>query len=203
MNYTLHHGDLPNGLDLGPVVAADCEMTGLNPWRDHLCLMQLAGRDGHAHLVKFKRGEYNAPNTTKLMANPNVVKIFHVGATDLAFIYNYLRVEVRPVFCTKVASRLARTNTDIHSMKQLIKEFLDIDFKKTHQQSDWGADAYSPEQLEYAAADVQHLHVLYDKLSALLEREGRMDLAKGCFDFLPIRARLDLGGWPEEHFLGH
>lgn len=203
MEYTLHHGDLPDGLDLGAVVAVDGEMMGLNAWRDRLCMLQFCGEHGDIHLVKFGRGEYHAPNIVKLFADDKVVKILHCAVTDMAFAYRWLGVRMENVFCTKVASRIARTNTDMHSMKYLIKEYLDIEFKKTHQTSDWGAETYSPEQLDYAASDVLHLHALREKLMELLLREGRAELAEACFKFLPYRAVLDLNGWPEEGLLGY
>jgi len=190
MEYTLHHGDLPAGLNLGSVIAVDGEMTGLNPWRDRLCMLQIAGENGDIHLVK-------------VLGDPSVTKILHVAVTDTAFVYKWLGVLMQPLFCTKVASRIARTNTENHSMKYLIKEYLEIDFKKTHQTSDWGAETYSPEQLEYAASDVVHLHKLREKLTELLKREGRTELADACFKFLPTRAVLDLYGWPEEGLLGY
>lgn len=203
MNIKLHHGDLPAGLHLGSVVAVDCEMGGLNPWRDRIFLTQIKGEGDDIHLVKFGRGEYNAPNLSKVLSDPKVTKIFHVARTDCTFLQRWLGVTVAPVFCTKVASRIARTNTDIHSMKFLLKEYLGVEVSKHYQCSDWGAEEYTKEQMEYAASDVLYLHALRDKLIQLLQREGRTDLAKGCFDFLPTRSKLDLYGWPEEAFLGH
>lgn len=195
----LHHGDLPDGLSLGPVVAVDGEMMGLNPYRDRLCLVQLSAGDGEAHLVKFDGTDYSAPNLKALLSSPDVEKIFHVARTDLAVMKHWLGVTVAPVFCTKVASRLCRTFTERHGMKDLIKELLHVDFSKGVQQtSDWGAPDLSPEQLSYAADDVLYLHRLRDVLTALLRREGRWEMAQACFRFLPTRAELDLGGWPED-----
>lgn len=202
---TIHYykNDLPAGLDLGPVVAVDGEMMGLNPYRDRLCLVQLSSGDGNAHLVHFADRDFSAPNLKKLLADKNVVKIFHVARTDLAVMKHWLGVTVAPVFCTKVAARLVRTFTERNGMKDLIKEVLGIDFAKGMQQtSDWGAPELTEEQKVYAADDVLYLHQLREKLIELLKRENRMHLAEACFDYLPYRAELDLGGWPEE-MLGH
>lgn len=195
----LHHGDLPEGLSLGPLVAVDGEMMGLDPYRDRLCLVQLSAGDGDAHLVKFDGKDYSAPRLKALLSDPEVEKIFHVARTDLATMKHWLGITVAPVFCTKVASRLCRTFTDRHGMKDLIRELLHVDFSKGVQQtSDWGAAELTPEQLTYAADDVLYLHRLREKLIALLEREGRLALAQACFRFLPWRADLDLGHWPED-----
>ncbi len=195
----LHHGDLPEGLSLGPIVAVDGEMMGLDPYRDRLCLVQLSAGDGDAHLVKFDGKDYSAPRLKALLADPAVEKIFHVARTDLAVMKHWLGVTVAPVFCTKVASRLCRTFTERHGMKDLIRELLHVDFSKGVQQtSDWGAAELTPEQLAYAADDVLYLHRLRETLIALLEREGRLALAQACFRFLPWRAELDLGHWPED-----
>lgn len=203
---TIHYykNDLPAGLDLGAVVAVDGEMMGLQPYRDRLCLVQLSSGDGNAHLVHFADRDFSAPNLKKLLADKNVLKIFHVARTDLAVMKHWLGVRVAPVFCTKVASRLCRTSTDRHGMKDLIKDLLGIPFEKliTMSMSDWGAPELTEEQKAYAADDVLYLHQLRDKLIALLKRENRLELAQGCFDFLPYRAELDLGNWPEE-MLGH
>ena len=199
MTIHLYHGDLPDSLDLGAVVAVDGEMMGLNPFRDRLCLVQLSSGDGNAHLVKFDGKDYSAPNLKKLLANPDVVKIFHVARTDVAVMRHWLGVRVAPVFCTKVASRLCRTYTERHSMKDLIRDVLGVEFNKGAQQtSDWGAPELTPEQQSYAADDVLYLHALRDKLTAMLEREGRLQLAEECFNFIPTRAELDLGGWAED-----
>lgn len=199
MTVHLHHGDLPDGLDLGPIVAVDGEMMGLHPHRDRLCLVQLSSGDGDAHLVKFNGKEYDAPNLKALLSSPDVEKIFHCARTDLAFMKHWLGVAVAPVFCTKIASKLCRTYTERQGMKELIRELLKIDFSKGAQQtSDWGAEELSPEQLSYAADDVLYLHRLREELIKLLEREDRMELAQACFRFLPYRAELDLGGWPDD-----
>lgn len=199
MTVHLHHGDMPDGLDLGPIVAVDGEMMGLNPYRDRLCLVQLSAGDGDAHLVKFRGKDYAAPNLKRLLGSPEVEKIFHCGLTDLAFMKHWLGVSVAPVFCTKIASKLCRTYTERHGMKDLIKELLKVDFSKGAQQtSDWGVEELSSEQLSYAADDVLYLHRLREELIKLLERENRLELAKACFRFLPYRAELDLGGWPDD-----
>lgn len=199
MTIYLHHGDLPNDLDLGSVVAVDGEMMGLSPYRDRLCLLQFSAGDGDAHLVKFDGKDYSAPNIKALMAHPNVLKIFHFARTDLAYIRYWLNVRCAPVFCTKIASRFARTFAPRHGMKDLIKELLQIDFTKGQQQtSDWGHDTLSEEQMSYAADDVLYLHALKDELVKLLHRENRMELAQAAFDYLPFRAEMDLGGWPDD-----
>lgn len=201
-NY-LHRGDLPDGLDLGPVVAIDSETMGLHPARDRLCLVQLSAGDGNAHLVQVVPGDAAAPNLTRLLADPGTLKLFHFGRFDIAVLLNRFGVLTRPVYCTKIASRLVRTYTDRHGLKDLVREMLDIDISKQQQSSDWGAAELSPAQLDYAASDVLHLHRLRDALDARLEREGRRDLAQACFDFLPERARLDLAGWDEVDIFAH
>lgn len=201
-NY-LHRGDLPDGLDLGPVVAIDSETMGLHPARDRLCLVQLSAGDGNAHLVQVMPGDAAAPNLTRLLADPGTLKLFHFGRFDIAVLLNRFGVLTRPVYCTKIASRLVRTYTDRHGLKDLVREMLDIDISKQQQSSDWGAAELSPAQLDYAASDVLHLHRLRDALDARLEREGRRDLAQACFDFLPERARLDLAGWDEVDIFAH
>lgn len=204
MTIYYYKNDLPAGLDLGSVVAVDGEMMGLNPFRDRLCLVQLSSGDGNAHLVHFADRDFSAPNLKKLLADKNVLKIFHVAVTDVAVMKQWLGVRVAPVFCTKVAARLARTYTDRNGMKDLIKEVLGIDFAKGPQQtSDWGAPELTEEQKSYAADDVLYLHKLRDRLVELLKRENRMELAQGCFDFIPYRAELDLGGWPDEILRHH
>lgn len=203
MTIYYYKNDLPDGLNLGPVVAVDGEMMGLNPYRDRLCLVQLSSGDGNAHLVHFADRDFSAPNLKKLLGDKDTVKIFHVARTDLAVMKHWLGVRVAPVFCTKVAARLCRTFTDRHGMKDLIREILGIDFAKGAQQtSDWGAAELTEDQKVYAADDVLYLHQLKDKLTELLKREGRLELAQACFDFLPYRAELDLGGWSDE-MLGH
>ena len=197
MSMSVHERDLPAAVDLGPVVAVDTETMGLRPERDRLRLVQLSAGDGHAHLVRFRGDAYEAPNLVRLLADPKVEKVFHFARFDLAVLRRYLGVMARPVFCTKIASKLARTYTDRHGLKELCQELLGIDLSKQMQSSDWGAVDLSEAQLTYAANDVLHLHRLRARLSAMLERDGRQALARACFDFLPSRAELDLAGWPD------
>ena len=199
----LYRGDLPDDLDLGPVVAVDTEAIGLDPHRDRLCLVQLSAGDGSAHLVQLPKTPAPAPNLERLLADGNVLKLFHFGRFDIAALYNWFGVLSAPVYCTKIASRLARTYTDRHSLKALTSELLGIDLSKQQQSSDWGAEELSDAQLAYAASDVLHLHALKEKLDAMLAREGRTELAQACFDFLPHRARLDIAGWPEIDIFAH
>jgi ribonuclease D len=199
----LHQGDLPDGLDLGPVVAIDCETMGLNPLRDRLCVVQLSGGDGNAHLVQVAMGQTRAPNLERLLTDRDVLKLFHFGRFDIAAMYHAFGALAAPVYCTKIASKLIRTYTDRHGLKYLLQELLGVDISKQQQSSDWGADALSAAQLDYAASDVLYLHALRDRLDAMLAREGRTDLAQACFDFLPMRARLDLAGWPETDIFAH
>ena len=199
----LYRDDLPAGLSLGPVVAIDTETMGLNPHRDRLCLAQLSGGDGNAHLVQFSRGSYNAPNLKTMLADPKVLKLFHFGRFDIAVLEHHLGVRCQPVYCTKIAARLTRTFTDKFGLKDLCKELLGVDLSKQQQTSDWGADNLTDEQLAYAASDVLHLHALKAKLDALLEREGRTELAQAAFRYLPDRARLDLAGWPDVDIFAH
>ena len=198
MTIHLHQNDLPEGLDLGPVVAIDTETMGLDPRRDRLCLVQLSSGDGEAHLVQIDRGQTEAPNLTKLLTDPKVVKLFHFGRFDIAALENAFGVVTSPVWCTKIASRLVRTFTDRHGLKYLLQELVGVDVSKQQQTSDWGAADLSDAQLEYAASDVLHLHKLKDALEERLKRENRLGLAQACFDFLPARAHLDLLGWGEE-----
>ncbi len=203
MTVTLHHGDLPDGLKLGPVVAIDTETMGLNPLRDRLCLMQLSGGDGNAHLVQFAAGAYEAPNVKALLANANVLKLFHFGRFDIAVLRQHLGILSAPVYCTKIASKIARTFTDRHGLKDLCKELLNVDLSKHQQTSDWGAADLTQDQLAYAASDVLYLHALRQRLDAMLAREGRLELALACFAFLPIRAQLDLTGFAEVEIFEH
>ena len=203
MAISLHRGDLPADLSLGPVVAVDTETMGLNPHRDRLCLVQLSAGDGNAHLVQIARGPANAPRLAALLADPKVLKLFHFGRFDIAALEHALGVRCEPVYCTKIAARLVRTFTDRWGLKDLCRELLGVDLSKQQQTSDWGAETLSEEQLAYAASDVLHLHALKAKLDALLEREGRTELAQAAFTFLPARARLDLAGWPEEDIFAH
>ena len=199
----LYKGDLPDGLDLGPVVAIDCETMGLIPHRDRLCVVQMSSGDGNAHLVQIEKGQSQAPNLTKMLADPNVLKLFHFGRFDIAVLLHTFGVRTAPVYCTKIASKLIRTYTDRHGLKNLLDALLGIDISKQQQMSDWGAETLSEAQLEYAASDVLYLHQLKEKLDALLAREGRSDVAQACFSFLPDRASLDLMGWPEVDIFAH
>jgi ribonuclease D len=203
MTNRLYCGDLPERLDLGPVVAIDTEAMGLNPHRDRLCLVQLSAGDGDAHLVQFASGAYTAPRLRELLADSGVTKLFHFARFDLGMIYQYLGVMATPVYCTKIASRLARTFTDRHGLRDLCKDLLNIELSKQQQSSDWGAETLTEEQLRYAASDVLHLHALRNRLDAMLAREGREQLAGACFDFLPHRVLLDLGGWSEQDIFAH
>ncbi len=199
----LHHGDLPDGLDLGPVVAIDCETMGLNPHRDRLCLVQLSAGDGSAHMVQVAMGQRHAPNLARLLGDPTVLKLFHFGRFDIAALTHAFGVVARPVYCTKIASKLVRTYTDRHGLKQLLAELCGVDVSKQQQSSDWGAAELTEAQLDYAASDVLHLHDLKRRLDELLLREGRMDVAQACFGFLPTRAELDLLGWPDQDIFAH
>ena len=204
----LHRNDLPDGLDLGRVVAIDTETMGLNPHRDRLCLVQLSSGDGSAHLVQISptslggRGS-DAPNLKKLLADPAITKLFHFARFDVAVLYHALGVITAPVICTKIAAKLVRTFTDRHGLKDLCRELLGVEISKQQQTSDWGAAELSPEQLAYAASDVLHLHALWAKLEGLLKREGRLDLAEACFRFLPARGRLDLLGYEDPDIFHH
>ncbi|KRS19379.1 ribonuclease D [Roseovarius indicus] len=198
-----HRNDLPDGLDLGPVVAIDCETMGLNPHRDRLCVVQLSGGDGEAHIVQIAQGQDSAPNLEALLENPDVLKLFHFGRFDIAAMYNAFGALAAPVYCTKIASKLIRTYTDRHGLKYLLQELLGIDISKQQQSSDWGAPELTDAQLDYAASDVLYLHQLREKLDERLAREGRTDLARACFGFLPTRAKLDLAGWPEIDIFAH
>jgi len=199
----LYKNDLPDDVDLGSIVAIDCETMGLNPHRDRLCVVQLSGGDGNAHIVQIERGQTSAPNLTRLLGDPNVLKLFHFGRFDIAAMYHAFGVLAAPVYCTKIASKLVRTYTDRHGLKYLLDQMLRVDVSKMQQMSDWGADELTPAQLDYAASDVLYLHRLRDALNAMLEREGRSTLAQSCFDFLPTRALLDLQGWPEQDIFAH
>jgi ribonuclease D len=203
MTFRLHHGDLPETVDFGDVVAIDTEAMGLNPHRDRLCLVQLSAGDGDAHLVQFAPGAYDAPRLRGLLADPCVTKLFHFARFDLAMLYQYLGVMALPVYCTKIASRLARTFTDRHGLRDLCKDLLNVDLSKQQQSSDWGAAALTDEQLRYAASDVLHLHALRGRLDAMLIREGRQELARASFEFLPHRVLLDLKGWAEQDIFAH
>ncbi|WP_298294742.1 ribonuclease D [uncultured Litoreibacter sp.] len=199
----LYIGDLPDGLDLGPIVAIDCETMGLNPHRDRLCVIQMSGGDGNAHMIQVQQGQTEAPNLSKMLADPNVLKLFHFGRFDIAAMLNTFGTVTAPVYCTKIASKLVRTYTDRHGLKNLLQELMNKDISKQQQSSDWGAKSLTDAQLDYAASDVLYLHELREKLNVMLEREGRTEIAQACFDFLPMRARLDLAGWPEIDIFAH
>lgn len=203
MTITLYKGDLPDGLDLGSTVAIDSETMGLHPHRDKLCLVQLSSGDGNAHLVQLDRNTYDAPNLKALMSNPDILKLFHFARFDVAVMSHYLGVTTSPVYCTKIASKLVRTYTDRHGLKDLCGELLNIDMSKQQQSSDWGAETLSDAQQKYAASDVLYLHQLKAQLDIMLAREGRQSLANKCFEFLPTRASLDLAGWPEQDIFAH
>jgi len=207
MNIRLHQGDLPDGLDLGASIAIDTETMGLNPHRDRLCLVQLSAGDGNCHLVRIppttKGTPVAAPNLRRLLSDARVMKLFHFARFDIASLKHSLGVMAQPIYCTKTASRLVRTFTDRHGLKDLCKDLLGIELKKEQQTSDWGAPELTQEQLRYAATDVVHLHALKTKLDEMLAREGRTSLAQACFDFLPARAELDLAGWAEVDIFAH
>tara|TARA_B110000902_G_scaffold201476_1_gene228801 strand:- start:98 stop:709 length:612 start_codon:yes stop_codon:yes gene_type:complete len=203
MTNHLYQSDLPDGLDLGPVVAIDCETMGLNPHRDRLCLVQMSGGDGNCHLVQVAIGQTEAPNLVKMLKDPNVLKLFHFGRFDIAAMLNAFGAVTAPVYCTKIASKLVRTFTDRHGLKNLLHELINVDVSKQQQQSDWGAAKLTNAQLDYAASDVLYLHRLREVLNKRLEREGRTEMAQTCFDFLPTRAQLDLAGWPETDIFSH
>lgn len=203
MTIRYHRGDLPDLSRYTTSAAIDTETMGLNPHRDRLCVVQLSPGDGTADVVQIAQGQKSAPNLEQLLANPSVTKIFHFARFDIAALQNAFGVVTKPVYCTKIASRLTRTYTDRHGLKDLVRELLGIDLSKQQQSSDWGADTLTDAQLAYAASDVLHLHELKAKLDATLAREGRSDMARACFDFLPTRALLDLNGWPETDIFAH
>lgn len=203
MANVVHDGDLPDGLDLGPVVALDSETMGLRLGRDPLCVVQLSSGNGDAHVVQLRRPAYDCPNLKRLLADPKVLKLFHFGRFDIAMFALHLGVVAAPVYCTKIASKLARTYTDRHGLKDLIRELLSVEISKAQQSSDWGQAQLTPEQVAYAASDVLHLHQLRTKLDVMLAREGRAALAQACFDFLPTRAQLDLAGWEDIDVFAH
>lgn len=199
----LYQNDLPDTLDLGSVVAIDCETMGLNPHRDRLCVVQMSSGDGDAHLVQIAKGQSEAPNLTRILTDPKVLKLFHFGRFDIAALYQTFGALTAPVYCTKIASRMVRTYTDRHGLKNLTQDLLGLDISKQQQMSDWGAETLTQAQRDYAASDVLHLHRLREELDLRLEREDRRDLAQACFDFLPTRARLDLAGWPDTDIFAH
>jgi ribonuclease D len=207
MTVRQHRGDLPDLSRTTDAVAIDTETMGLNPHRDRLCVVQLSNGDGSADVVQiprdFGKGAGDAPNLKALLANPKITKIFHFARFDLAALYNAFGVMPAPVYCTKIASRLSRTYTDRHGLKDLVREVLNVDLSKQQQSSDWGAPSLTEAQLAYAASDVLHLHALRERLDVMLAREGRTELAQACFDFLPTRAKLDLQGWEAEDIFAH
>ncbi len=203
MTNHLYKNDLPDGLELGPIVAIDCETMGLNPHRDRLCLIQMSSGDGNVHLIQVAKGQTEAPNLCRLLEDPTILKLFHFGRFDIAAMYNTFGALAEPVYCTKIASKLVRTFTDRHGLKALLQELVGVDISKFQQMSDWGAEELTTAQLDYAASDVLYLHRLKDSLDKMLEREGRTALAAKCFDFLPTRAKLDLAGWPETDIFAH
>ena len=199
----LYQNDLPDDLDLGPIVAIDCETMGLNPHRDRLCVVQMSGGDGNAHMVQVAIGQNAAPNISAILANPKTLKLFHYGRFDIAAMLNAFGALASPVYCTKIASKLVRTYTDRHGLKTLVNELVQKDISKHQQSSDWGAKNLTNSQIEYAASDVLYLHSLKTKLDIILERESRVEFAKKCFEFLPTRAQLDLAGWPDTDLFSH
>jgi ribonuclease D len=203
MTIFLHEGDLPGDVEFGASVAVDSEAMGLRIGRDDLCVVQLSAGDGHAHVVRLNRPAYDAPNLKALLGNPAVLKIFHFGRFDIAMVQHHLGVTTAPVYCTKIASKLARTYTDRHGLKDVTKELLGIDISKAQQSSDWGQATLTPEQQAYAASDVLNLHAIKAKLDVMLAREGRAELAQACFDFLPTRAKLDIAGWEDVDIFAH
>ena len=203
MKIKLHKGDLPDGLELGPSIAIDTETLGLNPFRDRLCLVQLSAGDDVCHAVQFGPGEYAAPNLKRMLGDAKVLKLFHFARFDVGMLKRYLGVTAAPVYCTKIASRLARTYTDKHGLKDLVRELLSVDLSKEQQSSDWGAPNLSERQLAYAANDVAYLHRLKVALDAMLVREGRAAHAQACFAFLPARVELDLAGWQDTDLFAH
>ena len=203
MTVRLHRGDLPDLSRYTSSVAIDTETMGLNPHRDRLCVVQLSNGDGSADVVQIPKDHANAPNLKALLGNPAITKIFHFARFDLAALYHAFGVMPQPVYCTKIASRLSRTYTDRHGLKDLVREVLNIDMSKQQQSSDWGSEQLSEAQLAYAASDVLHLHAMRERLDAMLAREGRRELAQACFDFLPSRAKLDLQGWELEDIFAH
>lgn len=203
MTNKVYQNDLPDTLDLGPIVAIDCETMGLRPKRDRLCVVQLSGGDGHAHLVQIAKDQTEAPNLCRLLQDPDVLKLFHFGRFDIAAMLNAFGALTAPVYCTKIASRLVRTYTDRHGLAKLTQELLSVDISKQQQSSDWGAPELTKAQIDYAASDVLHLHRLRGVLNERLLREGRMEMAQSCFDFLPMRAQLDLAGWHDTDIFAH
>ena len=203
MTIRLHLGDLPSAVAPSPIVAIDTETLGLNPHRDRLCVVQLSFGDGDADLVQIARGQTRAPNLEALLADPKVLKLFHFARFDVAILAKTFGVMPAPVYCTKIASKLVRTYTDRHGLKELVRELAGVEISKQQQSSDWGAATLTDAQQAYAASDVLYLHQLKEKLDVMLAREGRTEMAQACFDFLPTRAALDLSGWPDTDIFSH
>ncbi len=203
MTITVHKGDIPSDFKFADIVAVDTETLGLIPARDPLCLLQFSNGDGEAHLVQFDRSTYDAPNLKAMIANPDILKIFHYARFDISIIKRYLGVDVNSIYCTRTASKLMRTYTDRHGLRECCRELLGVEISKQYQSSDWGADELTAEQKKYAANDVYYLHRLREKLNSMLEREGRLELALKCMDFLPLRAELDMAGWPNIDIFEH
>ncbi len=203
MTIRLHKGDLPDGYQAGASVAIDTETLGLNPWRDRLCLVQLSTGDGTADLVQIAAGQTRAPNLERLLADPGVTKLFHFARFDVGILKKTFGVDTKPIYCTKIGSKLARTYTDRHGLKDLVRELTGTEISKQQQSSDWGADILTDAQQAYAASDVLYLHTVREKLDRMLAREGRSALAQSCFDFLPARVALDLAGWPDKDIFSH
>jgi len=203
MTIRVHKSDLPDGLNFENGVAIDTETLGLNPHRDRLCVVQLSGGDGNAEIIQIKRGQTEAPNLTRLLLDPNILKIYHFGRFDIAVLAKTFGAYSTSNYCTKIASKLIRTYTDRHGLKDLCRELLNVDLSKQQQSSDWAAETLSEAQLAYAASDVLHLHALKARLDSMLEREGRQEIASACFNFLPQRAKLDLMGWPDKDIFSH
>lgn len=202
-NITLHHGDIPSDIDFGSIVAMDSEAMGLKPRRDRLCVVQLSSGDGSAHLVQFAPGEYDAPNLKKLLLDEKTLKIFHFARFDVAVMQEYLGVMCKNIYCTRTVSKLVRTYTDKHGLRENCRELLGVDLNKQQQSSNWGAKELSNDQMKYAASDVLYLHALKEKLDGMLDQTGRHDIAQACFDFIPTRALLDLLGWGSTHIFDH
>ena len=202
-NIKLHKGDIPQNLSLGNSIAIDTETMGLNINNDRLCLIQISSQNGECHLVQFQKDLYKAPNLVKLLKNKSILKIFHFARFDVAVIKKYLKVSCNPIYCTKIASKLARTFTDKHGLKELCRDLLKVDINKQSQTSDWGQDELTEQQINYAANDVLYLHEIKIKLDKMLEREGKKNIANACFKFLPIRSEFDLIGWIDKDIFEH
>ena len=203
MTNHLYHGDVPDGLEFGSVIAIDTETMGLNPNRDRLCLVQISSGDGNAHLIQISQDQTTAPNLCQLLSNPNVLKIFHFGRFDIAVLLKRFGVLCESVYCTKIGSKLVRTFTDRHGLKNILQDLISVDVSKQQQSSDWGSPILNKAQIDYAASDVLYLHQIRNELDIRLKRENRLDIAQACFDFLPKRAQLDILGWPDHDIFSH